>query len=162
MLLSGNMALNTSAISWAELYEKWDITDFNVHKISALLCSFLKANSLLLLVSCSVLLLGNEVDGFSLCSGLDFSGLAPFLLKNSLTESTPCNYFSKKFYFFPEPWLFTAFSPMLKSANVFIHNLHLAFVLSEGSGNNQSLHSLFTQSVLNLAILEAILLISYC
>ena len=33
-----------SQLSAEELYEKWNIKDFNAHKISALCCSFLNAN----------------------------------------------------------------------------------------------------------------------
>ena len=39
----GNITLQMSAISFEKLYEKHDITDFNVHNISVLLCSFPRA-----------------------------------------------------------------------------------------------------------------------
>ena len=41
------------------------------------------------IVSCSALLLGNEDNGSSLCSGLNVSGSGSFLLRNSFTESSP-------------------------------------------------------------------------
>ena len=74
----------------------------------------------------------------------------------------PLNFFREILCFIPEAWLFTTVSPMFGSANIFIHNLHLFFVLPEWSDNNLSLYSsLVIQYVLNLDILEAILLISH-
>ena len=118
-----------------------DITDFSAHKFSALFCSFLKENFVIWLVPpCSVLLLGDEISGSSLCSGQDFSGLASFLLEGFI-------YWIKAFRFFHRSIMLLSLRIILQlslpcwKAQMFHTDLHFGFVLSEWSGNNQSFYS---------------------
>ena len=129
------------------------MTDFNAHIISALWHSFVKANLVTKLDFCSTLLLITSVDG-PLSSDVEASTTSFFSKKNpSLRDSS---HFSVGYS--DASFLVHGFSEMVLPYWIkkmfFLQNLHLAFVLSECSSNNQSLYSsLFIQSRLNLAAL---------
>ena len=132
------------------LNEKWDITHFKAHTISALCCSFLKVNFVIGFLCVATLpeslfvssvSQANGVDGSSRITELDPPDMAPHLpVQKSVTDSDFCVWVTRVICFFPETWLFKVFSPMLDSEKVFAHSSHFASVLPSDTDVNQALY----------------------
>ena len=122
------------------------------HLISAICWSFLETN-------CSIWLSCSLEDGWIVGSPspdlVDVDApTVSLVVKNSLIDELFWLPWIALWCFFPCAWLFTAGSPIFDNVNVFTQIRHHAFVLSIGSGSNQSLYSsLFIQSLLNLTVI---------